>query len=536
METNRWWTTTRPSYYQYDPWAETLLDLEATTNNRIPRVAESWEMNADASSWTFHLVEGIPFHDDYGVLTAHDVKALADLHHQQSDVVNGTGTYFGELLDNIEVVGDHTITFHLKGSSLLMPDVASRGFGGGDIFLASKPQLDEGFESIDKKPIGTGSYEYGGHQLGESIWFEKAPQPHWRGENPDFREVEIRWMREEASRLAALLTGEIHIASLSRELQFEAIQRGMKNIGAQVPTNHLVLFLGGQWYSPGDPAYDPDIPWAGMDGRGKLIRQAMNKAINRQEMMDFILRGGGKLMYNTAFHPSLEGWNPQWVEDWEEMYSYDPDAATELMREAGFGPENPMDFTIWNYVSSDEPETSVMVEALINYWEPIGINVQLVDTEWGTIQQYYHNKTPEIKRGGWGNVITMRSLVDRVRAWQSTGNSRNWETALIDANWKKIAETVDPEEIDQLIREVGDERYYNFADIPVFWFDLEVTVTQRLLSPGPIPAPPVPRPATGTCSKQPNNQTGNPVVDGPLENSHNNRPVTEDGPLGTLGA
>jgi oligopeptide transport system substrate-binding protein len=218
-----------------------------------------------------------------------------------------------------------------------------------------------------------------------------------------------------------------------------------------------------------------------MDGRGKLIRQAMNKAINRQEMMDFILRGGGKLMYNTAFHPSLEGWNSQWVEDWEEMYSYDPDAATELMHEAGFGPENPMDFTIWNYVSSDEPETSVMVEALINYWEPIGINVQLVDTEWGTIQQYYRNKTPEIKRGGWGNVITMRSLVDRVRTWQSTGNSRNWETALIDANWKKIAETVDPEEIDQLIREVGDERYYNFADIPFFWFDLEVTVNPEVV-------------------------------------------------------
>jgi hypothetical protein len=29
------------------------------------------------------------------------------------------------------------------------------------------------------------------------------------------------------------------------------------------------------------------------------------------------------------------------------------------------------------------------------------------------------------------------------------------------------------------VREVGDERYYNFADIPFFWFDLEVTVNRR---------------------------------------------------------
>ena len=38
IETNRNWTVGRPSYYQFDPWAETLLDLEATTNARIPRI------------------------------------------------------------------------------------------------------------------------------------------------------------------------------------------------------------------------------------------------------------------------------------------------------------------------------------------------------------------------------------------------------------------------------------------------------------------------------------------------------------------
>lgn len=64
QETNRHWTVGRPSYYQFDPWGETLLDLEATTNNRIPRIAESWERSEDATSWTFHLVEGVPFHDD----------------------------------------------------------------------------------------------------------------------------------------------------------------------------------------------------------------------------------------------------------------------------------------------------------------------------------------------------------------------------------------------------------------------------------------------------------------------------------------
>jgi peptide/nickel transport system substrate-binding protein len=402
--------------------------------------------------------------------------------HLRDDAGGATPGYFSGLLDTIEVVDPHTITFHMKGSTLLMPDKMSRGFGGGEVLILSKKQIDqEGLEGIDQKPAGTGPYEYGGRTVGQSIWFERIEGEHWRGERPDFKEIEIRWMREEATRLAALLVGEIHIASLSRELQFEAIQQGMKNIGAQVPTNYLVLFLSGQYYSAGDPAYDPSLPWANPQ-TGKLVRQAMNKAINRDELLQFVLRGSGKPMYNTAFHPSLEGWNPKWVEDWEELYGYDPDKATELMREAGYGPENPMDFTIWNYVSSDEPETRVLVEALINYWEPIGINLKLVDTEWGTVQAAYRAKDDMIKQGGWGNVITMRSVVERIASWSyPEGTSRNWETDLINENWQKISQTTDPKVIDQLVREVGDERCYNFADIPFFWFDLEVTVNPEII-------------------------------------------------------
>jgi ABC-type transport system substrate-binding protein len=156
VETNRHWTVSRSSCYQYGPWAETVVDLEATTNNHIPRLTKSWEMSPDAKNWTFHLVEGVSFHDDWGEMTAEDVKMSAEL-HLRDDAGGATPGYFSGLLDTIEVVDPYTITFHMTGSTLLMPDKVSRGFGGGEILILSKKQIDqEGLEGIDRKPAGTG--------------------------------------------------------------------------------------------------------------------------------------------------------------------------------------------------------------------------------------------------------------------------------------------------------------------------------------------------------------------------------------------
>ncbi len=489
QETNRHWTVSRPSYYQFDPYGETLVGLDANTNERIPRLAESWEWSEDGREWTFNLVEGVPFHFGYGEFTAHDAVAA---HHRTigEDSQSGAASFFREA--TAEALDDYTVKYTFDGLSLDTPAILSRGFGGGEILMLSKQQFDnEGVEGFDARPAGTGSYQYLGREAGQGIWFEKAPQPHWRGENPDFQEVELRWVREDLTRLAALLTGEIHVAALSRELQLEAGRRGMQPAAAGVPTNYLSLFLGGLYFSEGDPDYDPNVPWASPTN-GRIIRQAMNKAIDREEMLQHVLKGDGELMYNTAYHPVLgNGYNPQWEADWEELYGYDQEAAKQLMAQAGYTPDNPMPFTSYNYFSADEPETAVMLEALINYWEPVGIDVTLLDSEWGTVRGEYRAKGEFIKKGGWGNVITMRSLTTRLRVWSfaATGNGGGYETDLQDQNYLKYVglETVDREAIDLLIREIGDDRYYNFADIPFFWFRLTVMFNPEVVESWTFP-------------------------------------------------
>ena len=482
QESNRHWTVSRPSYYQFDPYAETLVGLAPTTNQRIPRLADRWENTTDGKSWTFYLHQGVPFHFGWGEFTVRDVVNAIE-RTTSDESVAGASSFFKQI-QSIETPNDYEITFHMDFPAVEMPAILSRGFGGGEVIMLSAAQIEkEGYEGLDEKPAGTGSYQYGGRDIGQRIWFERAAQPHWRGETPDFEEVEIRWVREDLTRLAMLLTGEAHIASLSRELQLEAGSRGMKNAVSQVPTNYLSMFFGGLYFKTGDDTFDPSVPWV-----DKRVRQAMNMAINRQEMLDFVLRGDGELMLNTSFHPVLRGWNTQWEEDFEEYYGYNPDRAAELLKEAGYGPDNPFDFSIWNYISSDEPETPVMVEALINYWQPLGIRVNLADIDWGTVRKYYRNRTEEIRSGGWGNVITTRSMITMMRLWISD-NTHFYQSDIMFKNYDEFLalETIDEQEIARLIREIGDERYYEFADIPLFWFSLAVTFDPEVVESWTFP-------------------------------------------------
>src|SRR5687767_13147456 len=72
-ESNRFWTITRPFQLQFDPFLETLLDLDPKTGEYIPRLAEKWQPSPDLKEWTFILRKGVPFHFGYGEFTAKDV-------------------------------------------------------------------------------------------------------------------------------------------------------------------------------------------------------------------------------------------------------------------------------------------------------------------------------------------------------------------------------------------------------------------------------------------------------------------------------
>jgi peptide/nickel transport system substrate-binding protein len=61
-ESNRFWVIARPDHLQYDPFLETLLEVDPKSGEYTPRLAEKWSASPDFKEWTFMLRKGVQFH------------------------------------------------------------------------------------------------------------------------------------------------------------------------------------------------------------------------------------------------------------------------------------------------------------------------------------------------------------------------------------------------------------------------------------------------------------------------------------------
>ena len=101
-------------------------------------------------------------------------------------------------------------------------------------------------------------------------------------------------------------------------------------VSSQLPAIQVAWSMGGLYLAtPG--SLDAQTPWADL-----RVRQAMNRAIDREVLNTELFNGRGEFMPVLGFHPSLAGWDSEWVKGFPEMYGYNPELARELLAEAGY--------------------------------------------------------------------------------------------------------------------------------------------------------------------------------------------------------
>jgi ABC-type transport system substrate-binding protein len=93
----------------------------------------------------------------------------------------------------------------------------------------------------------------------------------------------------------------------------------MKIYTSSFPVDWMTVYLGGLYFLPGDPAFKPDVAWT-----KKPVRQALNMAINRKELLTTVFAGKGTPTYVTGWSSQSEGYNPEWQSRFDQMYGVVP--------------------------------------------------------------------------------------------------------------------------------------------------------------------------------------------------------------------
>ena len=510
-ETNRPWAGSRQAYVQYEPMLENLLAKRVDDGQIVPRLAESWSASEDLSTWTIKLREGVQFHDDWGEFTAADVMHTLKVLCREDSRLSTCGalttrTERGDELaydEVLEIVDDYNIVF--RGTRTNSNMLFYLGAQSGEMSPWSVKFWEaEGEAGLDEKGlVGTNTYQYLDRNQGSSIIMEKLDYDHWSGENPEFQELEITWIPEDASRYAGLLASEVHVADLPIDLQQDAVDEGMALIKSRFTSNDVSIFFGGSYFATeaesgefgklSEEAHDPEQPWNDLN-----IRRAMNKAINRVELGDFLYAGFWQPMYIDGFHPTLEGWNDDWVERYEEEYGFDPDAARDLIEAAGYstdrmdGPKGPIKVTANSYVSPGESELPQIIESITQYWSQIGIEAKLVDLDGSEVANRYRGRT--MQNQVWPNIIIYFPIEYYVNiAYTSSGVTKHYESDWLNARIKDLQVTYDNADRDEIARDIGNYMYDNHVSMPLFWFPHTITVNPDVVADWVYPGNTVPR-------------------------------------------
>ena len=484
------WLATSGGHLPIRPMWENLTTIDPKTGvtEIYPQLARDWEISADAREYTFKLQEGIPFHFGHGEFTVQDVILTID--QQASDPLAGCKAaltkFMGadsmtEMIANgdMDVIDDYTFKMRLAAPQV---DVASWWFNILVIPCAavrsSAQHAAEGDAMFETGPAGTGAYQFVSRTLKDTAVFEAVPYDHWRV-NPEFKNLKLTSAPEDLTRLAMLLTGEANMVDVPKVLHQQAIDGGMEVIESPLPSVGLTILPFGQYYVS-QVNWKPDtVPWTAPGETGNLVREALNRAVDREQIINELFKGRGEPMYNTIYHHSLEGWNPRWEEEFDEKYGYDPELARQLLDQAGFPGDNGQNrFSMEVYQSSlpGLPETIEVAQTVAQSFEDIGIDVKLVEVEFARALDAFRGRHDAhfvlpVRQ-------TLRQMNANMRIYYYTGPTNPdlgipkggvayLEDPLYDETYEALLEETDPEERHRLAQRMGDDIYDTYRTIPI---------------------------------------------------------------------
>lgn len=351
-------SSTRAGMAIYDRLVERTETMEL-----VPGLAENWE-SKDPTTWIFNLRKGVKFHNGEE-LKASDVKFTIEREKRSSKV-----GFLVSAIDSIETDGDYRVI--IKTKEPFAPLLSNLAHNGSSI-LNEKAVLAAG-EDYGQKPVGTGPFKLVEWVAGDKMVFERFD--NYFGEKAGVKNLVFKTIPEASSRTIALETGEIDISVDIEPVDKEKIASSPKLKMEETPTLGYAMI----WINTNKKPFD-----------NKLVRQAMNYAVDKNAIVNSVLYGVGSRAY-TPLAPLLFSHSKD-----IKGYEYNLQKAKELLTQAGY----PNGFQAKLWVTSANSQIGEVVQAQL---KEIGINVVIESLESGAALERTGKGEHDMYIGSWTTV------------------------------------------------------------------------------------------------------------------------------------
>jgi peptide/nickel transport system substrate-binding protein len=323
---------------------DTLTQL-SPTGQLEPGLAQSWSFTPGGYSLTLHLRPNVKFSDGSPV-DATAVKA-AILHNKSNPLRTSL-----IVIKSITVDDPLTVTFNLSS-----PTPADLLYAFNDLDGMISDPAD--FNTLAKHPVGSGPYTLVSANASEIV-LKKNPN-YWNAAAYQPAEIDFVQVATGPPSVAALEAGTIDMTQFMPESL--ATVKADSSLGYTVQPSHEYLTI----------QFRHDTPPV----NSQLVRQAINDAINRNEINDVVLAGTGRVTDETFAPDQPVAYNPSVANE----YTYNPAQAKQLLAEAGY----PHGVTVTLVIPAGVTLSDREAPLLKNEMAPAGIDLKIVSVDPGSL-------------------------------------------------------------------------------------------------------------------------------------------------------
>jgi len=394
-------------YTLYDAITNWDLSRSDVAADIKPGLATSWSVDPnDHQKWTFKLREGVKFHDgcawnadamlwNFARVSDKSAKQFNPRHYaaQHNQVVN---------IDRMEKVDDFTVIVHTSVIDSLLPYEVSSYF---QISPCAVEAAGYDYAKYAQHPAGTGPYKFDRVVPHERLELVKNPDYWDAARVPKHDRLVLLPMPEASTRAAALLAGQVDFVEAPSPDTIPRLEAaGMQIIKVPYPHNWNYLIRVDR------PPFN-DL----------RVRQAANYAINRDELVEMLqgvaTAGDGIFISSQPYFGK------------PMTYTYDPDKAKALLKEAGC---DPCKMTIGISTSgSGQMQPLPMNELVKEQLEAVGFQVDIQAIDWNALIDVFIGGVDKFPQYDGINfslapIEPMQGILKTTMTRYQTPNGINW--------------------------------------------------------------------------------------------------------------